>query len=347
MGRVPSVVVLLAVIALPVAMRGQTGTCAAAMQKFRERRWSEAAAGFTECERMAPGTTDALLYRGKALVNLQKYDDAAAALKNYAKLHPQSDDPVYLLAYIAFREDKPKDSLQLFSDAAKLKPPGANDLMIAALDYVLLNDYAGAAHYLESSLKMNPDDIEARYHLGRVRYQQNQFDLAIAAFQEVIKRDPGNVKAHDNLGLSLQARNQIEPAIAEYRKAIELDQAAALHSEQPYLNLGALLARSNRVEEAIPLLERALQIAPREFEVHYELGKAYFDSHRFDLARQQAEEAVKVKPSDSSGHYLLGRIYQRLNRKELASEQFRLTSELIRDKNSNSESGMSTGVDSR
>ena len=94
---------------------------------------------------------------------------------------------------------------------------------------MLLNNYNDAAHYLELSLKMNPDDVEARYHLGRVRYQQNQFDLAIAAFQEVIKRDPRNVKAFDNLGLSLEAKNQAEAATAAYKKAIELDEAASVH----------------------------------------------------------------------------------------------------------------------
>jgi len=313
---------------------------------FHARRWSDAAAAFEQCEQQDPGKTDALLYQGKSLVNLQKFDGATAALETYAKAHPQSDDAAYLLAYISFRQDKPKESLQRFADAAKLKPPSANDLMIVALDYVLLADYSDAAHYLESSLKMNPDDVEARYHLGRVRYQQNQFDLAIAAFEEVIKRDPGNVKAYDNLGLSLEAKNQVDPAIVAYRKAIDLDQSAASRSEQPYLNLGSLLARSNRVEEAIPLLSRASEIAPKEFKVRYELAKAYFDSQHLDSACKQAEEAVKLNPKESSGHYLLGRIYQRLNRKEQASEQFRLTAALIHDKNA-SQRGMATGLNSR
>jgi Tfp pilus assembly protein PilF len=93
-------------------------------------------------------------------------------------------------------------------------------------------------------------------------------------------------------------------------------------------------------------LERAAEIAPGAFKVHYELGKAYFDSRRFDPARQQAEETVKLDPSDSSGHYLLGRIYQRLNRKELATEQFRMTAELIHNKNLNSPTGMASGTKS-
>ena len=315
------------------------------MQMFQRHRWAEAAAGFEECDRYNPEKTDAQLYRGKSLVNLQKYEAAENALQNYASSHPRSDDAIYLLAFISFREDKPADSLRLFAQAAQLKAPGANDLTIAALDYVLLKDYSDAAHYLELALKMDPEDVETRYHLGRVRYQQNQFDLAISAFEEVLKRDPKNVKAEDNLALSLEAKNQVEPAITAYKKAIEIDMAASTHSEQPYLNLGSLLAKSSRFDEAIPLLTRAAEIAPGQFKVHYELARAYFDSNRFELARQQAEKAVALDPKESSGHYLLGRIYQHLDQKDLAKEQFQLTSQLMRDKDSNSPGGMASGAE--
>jgi len=337
----------LLVAIFPVGMWAQSPACHAALEMFRQRKWAEAAAGFEQCEKQDPGNSEASLYRGKALVNLRRFEDAESVLQRYAKLHPQSDDAAYLLAYISFREDKPTESLRLFSDAAKLKAPRANDLTIVALDYVLLNEYNDAAHYLELSLKMDPDDVEARYHLGRVRYQQNQFDLAIAAFQEVIKRDSGNEKAFDNLGLSLEAKNQVEAATAAYKKAIELDETASSHSEQAYLNLGVLLSKSNRFTEAIPLLARAAEIAPGEFRVHYELAKTYFESAQWQSARQQAEQAVKLNPKDSSTHYLLGRVYQRLGRKELADEEFRRTSELIRDKDANSKGGMASGMSSR
>lgn len=331
---------------LAPSMWGQDSPCTLGAQLFKDHHWSDAAIAFGQCEQQNPDKTDALLYRGKSLVNLQKYQEAAVDLAGYAKLHPQSDDAAYLLAYIAFREDKPQESLKLFTDAARLKPPTANDLMIIALDYVLLKDYSGAARYLESSLKLSPDDPEARYHLGRVRYQQNQFDLAIAAFQEVINRDPTSVKAYDNLGLSFEAKNENEEAVAAYRKALEFDRAGTLHSEQPYLNLGSLLARSNRITDAIPLLTRACEIAPGQFKVHYELAKAYFEAQQFDPARQQAEQAVKLDPSDGPSHYLLGRVYQRLKLKDLASEQFRLTASLIHDKNA-SQRGMASGMSPR
>jgi tetratricopeptide (TPR) repeat protein len=344
MERALGTLALLVAIIFPLGISGQSSACPAAMEMFRQQHWADAAAGFEQCENQAPGKSNALLYRGKALVNLRQFESAANALRTYAKSNPQSADAQYLLAFVAFREDKPAESLQLFSDAANLNPPTANDLTIAALDYVLLSQYSDAAHYLDSALKMNPDDVEARYHLGRVRYQQNQFDLAIAAFQEVIKRDPRNVKAFDNLGLTLEAKNQVEAATVAYKRAIELDEAAASHSDQPYLNLGALLSKSNRIDEAIPLLARAAEIAPAEFKVHYELAKAYFASSQWEPARQQAEAAVNLNPKDSSSHYLLGRVYQRLGRKELANQEFRATAELIRDKDAKSSGGMASGV---
>ncbi|MGA7217822.1 MAG: tetratricopeptide repeat protein [Candidatus Sulfotelmatobacter sp.] len=320
---------------------GQSSCFEPAMQLFRQRSWAESAAAFAECEKSDPAKTDALLYRGKALVNLGQFADAAASLENFRQSHPQSDDAAYLLAYVRFRQNQPKESLRLFTDAARLKGPTADDLKVVALDYVLLNDYDDAARYLEECLAMDPANIEARYHLGRVRYQQNRFDLAIAAFQEVVRRDPRSLKAQENLGLSLEARNEVDAAIAAYREAIKLDDNAPMHDEQPYLNLGALLAKSGRPQEAIPVLVRAATIAPNSGKIHYQLARSYFDMNRLEDARREAERAVNLDADESANHYLLGRIYQRSGSRELAAEQFRLTEQLIHSKGS--KDGMASG----
>jgi tetratricopeptide (TPR) repeat protein len=314
-----------------------------ALSLFRQRNWADAAVAFQEVEKKQPAQTDALLYRAKCLVNLARFNEAADALQAYLASHPQSDDAVYLLAYVRFRQDKPKESLALSTDAAKLKTPTADDLKIVALDYVLLHDYADAGHYLEEALKMDPENVEVRYHLGRVRYQQNQFDRAIAAFEEVLKRDPGNVKAEANLGLCFEGLNQMEPAIAAYRKAIEWDKSSLVHSEQPYLNLGILLGKSNRSEEAIPLLTRASEINPKSSQIRYELGKAYFDISRLQDAQAATQEAVRLNPKDSTAHYLLGRIYHRLGKTDLSAQEFKLTETLQRTDARGS--GSSSGVE--
>jgi tetratricopeptide (TPR) repeat protein len=329
--RITGLIALLCcVMGCTIPMFSQASEFDQAMVLFRQKRWKEADTAFTEAEKVQPGQTEAPLFRGKCLFNLGQFSDAENTLEAYISGHPQSEDATYLLADTYFRENKPKQSLQQFTAAAKLKTPMAEDLKIVALDYVLLNDYRDAGHYLEEALKMDPADVEVRYHLGRVRYQQNHFDQAITAFREVLKLDPGNLKAQDNLGLSLEAENEIDAAIVEYRKAIALDEALTAHSEQPYLNLGALLSKANKYEEAATLLKKAAEIDPRSSKIRYELGKTYFGLSQFEDSRREVEEAVRLDPKNAPAHYLLGRVYQRTGKSALAAQEFKLTDELMR-----------------
>jgi tetratricopeptide (TPR) repeat protein len=309
---------------------------------FQQRQWAQAAAAFAEVEKKEPAQTDALLFEGKALVNLSKFDEAGQALQDYLKAHPKSDDASYLLAYVRFRQNRPKESLELMHSAAALKPPTADDLKVGALDYVLMGDYADAGRYLEEAVRLEPNNLEARYHLGRVRYQENRFDDAIAAFRAVLEKDPDNSRAQDNLGLCLEGKNQMEAAASAYQKAIELDQKSISHSAQPYLDYGTFLVRTSRPEEGITMLKKAAEIDRKSAPVRYQLGKAYFDLRRYPEAQQATEEAATLAPKDSPTHYLLGRIYQRLNKQELAEKEFKLTEDLRQAQESGS--GMVSGM---
>jgi Flp pilus assembly protein TadD len=325
------------------AMGAQSPASARAMDLFKQQKWAEAATAFGQIEAASPGQTDALLYQGKCLVKLGKFGEAGVALQAYWSSHPQSEEAASLLAYVLFRENKPRESLGLFTAAARLKTPSAEQFKIVALDYVLLNDYDDAGRYLEESLRRDPENVECLYHLGRLRYQQNRFDDAIVAFQHALRLEPNNVKAQDNLGLSLAAENQNEVAEVAFRKAIALDKVASVQTEQPYLNLGILLSKSNRSEEAVELLLQAERIAPNSIQVRHELGKAYFDMGQFQKARAELEAGVQIDSNSRESHYLLGRIYQRLGLSDLAAQEFKITESLIRTQDvDGSGSGMAT-----
>lgn len=323
------------------ALAQQTG-CGYADTLFGQKQWPQAAEAYDECERAAPGRTDALLLRSKALINAGDFNGAAPSLDKYSAANPESDDALYLLGYVRFRQNQPRQSLDLFSRAAKIRAPRADDLKIGALDYVLLNDFVSAARYLEQSLALNPADTEAWYHLGRVRYQQGRVDAAIAAFQELLRRDPNDVKGHDNLGLCFEAKNQSDAALAEYRKAVALDGGTSTNNEQPYVNLGKLLTAMNQASDGLPLLEHAVQMAPQSASAHYELARAELSLGRLEPAKKDVEESVKLDQSNSASHYLLGRIYKRLGQSEQADAEFKLTEQLIRRQNASS-GGMATG----
>ena len=314
------------------AVASEPKACTDGMAQFHARAWSDAATSLANCEATAPGQTDALLIRGKALMNLGHLDDASHDLEVYISRHPQSDDALYTLGSVQFRQNKARESLVTFTRAAAIRTPASDDLKIVSLDYVLLGDYKDAARYLEDALRMNPENVDARYDLGRVHYALNQFDGAIADFTEVLRRDPMHIRAEYNLGLSYEGKNQSEDAIACYKRAISLEKMAPIRDEQPYLDLGSLLSRANRTAEAIPYLERAAEIKPDLAKAQYELAKAYFSSGKTEPAKVAAERAIALESGESSYHYLLGRIYAKTGRTDLAAVQFKATDELLKNK---------------
>jgi tetratricopeptide (TPR) repeat protein len=333
---------LIVVAAASQLVRSQSAVCDQAASHFQARRWADAAQAYAECEKLSPPGDDVRLYRAKALVNLGDFTGAATELDVYLVAHSQSDDALYLLGYVHFRQDQPRESLETFARASKVRPPQAGDLKIAALDYVLLNDYTSAARYLEQSLAIDPADNEALYHLGRVRYQQNRFDLAIVAFDTLLQREPGNLKAEDNLGLCLEATGKSSAAIIAYRKAIEMDTKAEVHTEQPYLNLGKLLNTLNRESEARPVLMEAVKINEASAAAHYELGRSELALNHLEEARAQLERAAALDPHNSAPHYLLGRVLSRMGRQQEAAAEFKLTESLIREKDAKSGQGMAS-----
>lgn len=337
-----TVLLLVVIAATSHLARSQSAVCEVAAAHFQAHRWADAAQAYAECEKLSPPDNDAHLYRAKALVNVGDFAGAASELDAYIATKPLSDDALYLLGYVRFRQDQPRESLETFARASKIRPPQAGDLKIAALDYVLLNDYTSAARYLEQSLAVDPADNEALYHLGRVRYQQNKFDLAITAFEVLLQREPGNLKAEDNLGLCLEATGRSGAAISAYRKAIEMDAKAEVRSEQPYVNLGKLLNTLNRQSEAVPVLIEAVKINEASAPAHYELGRAEFALNHLAEARMQLERAAGLDPHNSAPHYVLGRVLSRMGRQQEAAAEFKLTEKLIREKDAKSEQGMAS-----
>src|ERR1700730_5415739 len=80
------------VLTLITASSAQTEICQQANQFFYQHLWQQAAEAFQKCEIASPGKTDALLYRGKALVNIADFSAATSSLEEYITNQPQSDD---------------------------------------------------------------------------------------------------------------------------------------------------------------------------------------------------------------------------------------------------------------
>ena len=316
---------------------------AAAQAAFSRRDWKAAStlsAAVAASSASSPAQhASALRLGAKADINRSDFASAEGRLQALVALEPANPEVLYLLGFTLERENKPRESLEVFTRAAALQTPTAEDLKVVGLDYVLLDDYVDAVHWLQRSVAMGPRDAEAWYDLGRAEMHEGQFPAAEASFRHTLSLEPGHVKAMDNLGLSLEAQNRPEEALAAYQAAIQAQAKPSpgvpTHpNEQPSLNLGALLNTRSAFAEAAQVLAHATEVAPRNAKCWEELARAEVGLGRNQDARVHMQRAIDLDSSNPRLHYQLGRIYRSLAMGPEADAEFSRSSALYGSRSS-------------
>lgn len=308
---------------------GQSGTeFDQGTAEFRAGNYAAAAALFAQAESAAPGKTSALLYEAKCFARLQNFTGAEDALRKYLAFYPGSSDGFYLLGFVLNRQNRPVESLHVYTQAAAITPPTGDDLKIVGLDYVLLDDYTDAIHWLEKAAERDAANVDAWYYLGRAYYTIGRRDQALKAFRTVLDLDPHNVKAKNNLGLILETDGKTEAAIDAYRTALAWQEQSSHPSEQPYVNLGNLLMEQGQTKEGLALLETAASLAPNNAYCHLSLGMAYRQLGRLEPAQHELERATQIEPGNAQAHYQLGRVYKEAHDLDRAQAEFKKTADL-------------------
>ena len=248
------------------------------------------------------------LVEAQALVDLGKLSEAEAAVRRYLDTNRESADGHYLLAYILFREQNPKASIEEYTAATQYRAPSPLDWRVVGCDYFLLEDYASADKWLTKSVETDPRDAVARYFLGRAKYNQKRFEEAVSNFAECLKLDPTYVGAADNLGLAYEGLGKMDEAIEAYKRAIA---TASGPDWKANYDLGTLLIENGKAQDALPYLLQAVRIRPGDAGAHRGLGKAYLELDRLPEAQEELEKAVKLAPQNGPTHFLLARVYRK------------------------------------
>jgi tetratricopeptide (TPR) repeat protein len=254
-----------------------------------------------------------------------------AELRRNLELHPETAQTLYRLGLVLRQEGKPKESLETYTRAARAQKPDAEELRSVALDYVLLDDYPDAIHWLETAASLDSSNVEVLYSLARCLYTQGEFHRAETLYLRVLQIKPDYLKAEENLGLAYDAENQAEEAEKALRTAVDWG-AKQTSDEWPFLNLGAFLLDHDRPVEAVPFLERAAAIAPKSPLCHEKLGRALEQSGKLADGVTELETAVQLDPNNPNIHFELGHAYRLAGFLEKARAEFDVSAQLRQDR---------------
>jgi len=162
---------------------------------------------------------------------------------------------------------------------------GASTFIEKGWSLISLGDYPAALQALTKALSLSPGDVQAQSLLGWAQMLNEDYDDALATFQQVLMKEPANSLARINVGYICLKKGIFGEAIEHLSKAIRLDndRKATLYA---HFYLGLVYLEREMYEDAQNFFEKTLKLGPNLIEAYYELGRAQWFAGDRRRARQ-------------------------------------------------------------
>ncbi len=195
----------------------------------------------------------------------------------------------------------------------------------------LLDRYDDAVKAFTSTLQLLPSVSEqpdapqavlalrtnAMLRRGIVRYQQGEFDLALADFEGVISDNFQDVRAYLWKGLTHARTGDYYQAVLAYSLGIEQNQRY-----QPlYENRGLAYLQLEQYAKAARDFNEVLRLDPTSANAFYKRGVAQAMLGKWDQAASSYRDAIRYNPELAVAHRQLARAYDRLGDARAAAQQ--------------------------
>jgi len=299
----------------------------------------------------APENTEALILRGRSLINEKRYQEGAAELKKAIELDPKNMDPYIdlALAYVlandtAAAEAALKQALTINPRSTKIllalgdlrvtagKPDQAEIIYKQALEiapddeqiylkFVRFYQHVGKPEKIETTLQtlasIRPQDEKPHILLGDFYTWLGQPDKALVSYQRATQLNTASTVARDKLISHYLGTGKTSEAEAKVKDILEKDKKDLMGR---FFDARIRLAK-NDVDEAITLFQGVVKDEPNFAPAHHFLGVAFLQKRQLVQARDAFAEAVKLNPNLPDSRTALAQIYLVEGSVDLAIEQ--------------------------
>ena len=138
--------------------------------------------------------------------------------------------------------------------------------------------------------KLDPQNAENFYQVGRIYEDQNRYDIALGFMQKCAMLDKKHAKAHAEIGLMLYRTKQFSEAKKEIDIAIKLSP----DTYSSYYYLGKILKDAKDLQGAIKAFEKAQRDPDVKQKAIIEHGSCYMIAGRTDNALVDFQRAMNL-----------------------------------------------------
>jgi tetratricopeptide (TPR) repeat protein len=316
----------------------------------------EALSRFEQALAAAPENPEVIEAVGRALLNLDRLEEAEASFLDALELDPEWVGPRMGLAMVALRRDEPFKIVHHLERAIETDPeypdayvelgryygamaepalakatferwtarhPEDADMLInAGLTAFDAADYAQALDFFEKATEaalVEEQKSGARTFRANTLDMLGRYDEAVEAYEEVIAETPEWWEAHANLGICHARNGQSARAEAAFRRGLE----DCPGSPEIRDELAAhLLSERRDLPEALRLSEEAVALGRDEIRHLHTLGEARLAIGDESGAAEAYSAMLALDPENPEAHLELGLLYEARGEAREAEEHF-------------------------
>ncbi len=190
---------------------------------LRRRDWNQAATELQKCLELNPNFDQAMAGLARALVNLDKPDEARQWLDKALKYNPQNYRAWYERGFIESKTDPPA-AIADMEKAVAIQPNFASLRRDLGMLQFQQQNYPEAAQHLAKAAELGIKDAPLYNFLGISYSRTKELKKAQASYKQALQIDPNLAEAHLNLGFVYKQLNDPLNASKEYSEACRLEQ---------------------------------------------------------------------------------------------------------------------------
>jgi tetratricopeptide (TPR) repeat protein len=317
--------------------------------------YEEAVKCYDRALQASPNYGDAHALLGRALVFMQKPQEALESFQRAFRMEPKLRKLIsYQVGFAASLGSlgKTEEALAAYRDGASLDPKDAEAQGGIGWALSELGNYKDAERSLRAAIELNPDYASPYLTLAHVLQQLDRYEESIPFAERFVALEPGDFNGYVRLGWGLGQAGKCREAVFAYKKALELkpDEVAAVcgvglfHYEagdykeaiealeksiSPQTNVNAdaysLIAAANMMLGDLPNAmranEEAVKLNPELLEAWQNLGQCYMETGQFEQAIASLEKVLQLGPGIPDTYYRLGLAQFKLGDKSAALKQ--------------------------
>ncbi|HTL48629.1 MAG TPA: tetratricopeptide repeat protein [Verrucomicrobiae bacterium] len=194
-----------------------------ALEHYKHGRQEEALNGLRRVLELSPSHEDACEALSVILYNQQKYDDAAALLKQWISRHPDTVmahtnlSRCYVAKGMIAEAEHEQAEARRLTWKAELKSKKA--VMPKA-------DYDAQIERYKKIIEFDPADVLGYFSLGTVYLECGRKREALDTFEKAVHVDPKHTASYLGLGQALESLGDVEKAKKIYRQGIQVAEAS-------------------------------------------------------------------------------------------------------------------------